>query len=161
MYRQIALLLLSLSALNCVSQTCAASGDSAVFQLIHDGGWQRYPLGQITLFQDHTLQVVSGSSLERRCVQLTAAQSKQLQVYVNEVVRSGLGAPPSSDDSRQIHLLINGARLDASYREPLVTLTPAGVAFASYLDRLAQDSFGRFYGHTLKLSRAPAHRRPE
>ena len=158
MRRHTVLLLLSLSALNCASQRCAASKESAVFQLIHGGGWQRYPVGQLTLFQDHKLQAVSGYSAERRCVQLTAAQSKQLETYANEAFRNGLGASPASDDSRQIRLQTSSAQIDASYREPLRTLTPAGVVFVTYLDGLAQKSFGRFYSHTLKLARAPARR---
>jgi len=156
--RLLLILVLVVFTSNCSTQRCPAGLTSnSVFRLFHDGGWQRYPVAEMSLMDDGTLRVTSGYTGEIRCVRLSDADVNVLKHELNEVLRTGLGAPQVASDSRTLRLRVGNRQIDANYRATLQTLTPEGVKLITHLDRLAQHALRGFYCHTLTL---PATRRP-
>jgi hypothetical protein len=158
LHRLLLILVLAVFTSNCRTQQCPAElTGTIVFRLIHSGGWQRYPVAEMSLTDGGTLRAKSDYTGEIRCASLSDTDVNLLKHELNGVLRAGLGSPRVSDDSRTIRLLVGSRQIDANYRATLLTLTPEGVKLITHLDHLAQHALRGFYCHTLTL---PATRRP-
>jgi hypothetical protein len=117
-----------------------------MFEVTGYGGWTRYPIHRLSLFEDGTL--VAASLDARRCASLSKAEADQLRTLVERVATAGLGKPVFCEDCRNIGLKFGAFNAMARYEYNVSDLTPEGAAFIRKLDVIAQNRFGRFYGHT-------------